>query len=68
MSNIPEGYQPKADAMLGAIGNGLERLMVDGALPLDTTNKEEILTATYQLTQGPQIDLKLLQHAVVTET
>ncbi len=65
LNNIPDGQQMKANAALDQLANGLSRLMIDGAVPLDLTEKDELLLADYGLMSGDEIKLKVYQQGDV---
>ena len=63
INNMPEDHQLKASVPLDPLSNGLERLMVDGAMPVDVSTKQHVLTATYQLKVGAPIKIDLYEEA-----
>lgn len=63
LMGIPEGFELRPNAALNALASGLTRLMIDDALPLDLSDKTEVLSATYGLFEGGPITLLVHQQA-----
>ncbi len=72
INNLAEGFQLKADASLNQLANGLSRLMIDAAVPLDVVEEELKVDAKYQLVNGQEIIIKVHQkedgHFLVIES
>ena len=61
LTDIPEGHQLKADANLDVLSQGLTRLMIDSAERRTIDEWQPVVTLNYQLTNGADVQLKVLQ-------
>lgn len=59
--DMPETHQLKAVNQMGSLVGGLTRLMIDEAVPVDLTDKVEVTTISYELSDGSEVVLKLYQ-------
>lgn len=61
LNEIPDGQQLKDSANLDVLSQGLTRLMIDSAEPSDADDLTPVVTLTYQLVNGSDVQLGVYQ-------